>query len=760
MFAALPSLNNLKITRKLGLVMVLPIVALLTLSALLINQEYENSSQLKKLEKLVGFSPSVTSLVHELQKERGLSAAFLSSGGKASFRQKVAAQYTETDTFRKHLTEALAGFNRADYGPELSKRIDQVMANLDKLEAKRADVGALKASVGEMAKYYTGTIKSMLGSVSHMALLSDNATILGRVVGYINFLQAKEYAGQERAMGAAGFGLGQFLPKVHQRFVALIAEQDALLAVFRQFATPEQLALYDNEMQASDVSEVARMRKTAKNSVYNTDFKNTVSGSQWFDTITLKINRLKTVENKLSGDLLALSGTLAAQADTKLMTLIAGILISLALTALFSILIGRSITRPIHNITGQMNGLAANDLTVEVEGLNRKDEIGEMAKAVQVFKENALRNEQLEATQAEQQKRQDADEAEQRAQDEARAAERKLVADSFGKAMSAIATKDLSYRITEEFPASDQQLKEDFNSSIEQLAVTVDQMGVASAQILSGSSEIHNAAGDLASRTEQQAATVEETAASLEETTVAMETSSKSAKEVGNLVATTKKNAEHSGEIVRNAISAMGKIENSSTEINNIISVIEDISFQTNLLALNAGVEAARAGDAGKGFAVVAQEVRELAHRSASSAKEIKALITTSGEDVKTGASLVNETGEALESIVAEVTEINDHVASIVAAASEQSIGLAEINQSVNSIDQGTQQNAAVAEQSTAASYSLSQEVEKIDRMLQVFNTTEAGSKTKPVAASKASDPQASPARELTKKVANSFSNF
>ena len=312
--------------------------------------------------------------------------------------------------------------------------------------------------------------------------------------------------------------------------------------------------------------------------------------------------------------------------------------------------------------------------------------------------------------------------AKQQAQAEAIAAERQMVSDCFGKAMAAIAEKNLSYRIEDDLPDAYHALRDNFNYALEQLGQTVGEINGSASQIHAGSEQIRTSADDLAKRTEQQAASLEQTAAALEEITTTVKDSSKRAEEAGQLVAKTKAGAEKSGQVVQQAVAAMGAIESSSKEINNIIGVIDEIAFQTNLLALNAGVEAARAGEAGKGFAVVAQEVRELAQRSAKAAKEIKELITTSDEKVKSGVALVDQTGDALSTIVTEVNEINRNIIAIVESAREQSTALGEINTAVNAMDQSTQQNAAMVEETNASSHTLVQEVARISRMLSDFN--------------------------------------
>ncbi len=317
--------------------------------------------------------------------------------------------------------------------------------------------------------------------------------------------------------------------------------------------------------------------------------------------------------------------------------------------------------------------------------------------------------------------------AKQKAQAEAIDTERQMVSSVFGKAMEAIASKDVSYRITDDLPEAYHKLRDDFNSALEELSGTVGEINEATSQIQASAEEIRSAADDLAQRTEQQAASVEETAAALEEITTTVADSSNRAEEAGQLVQTMRENAERSGKVVRSAIDAMGKIETSSLEISSIIGVIDEIAFQTNLLALNAGVEAARAGDAGKGFAVVAQEVRELAQRSANAAKEIKDLINESGSHVKNGVALVGETGDALQQIVALVQQVSGNVSAIVEGSREQATGIREINRSVNLMDQGTQQNAAMVEECTATAHSLAQEVAHIARMLAEFQITQQG---------------------------------
>jgi methyl-accepting chemotaxis protein len=307
---------------------------------------------------------------------------------------------------------------------------------------------------------------------------------------------------------------------------------------------------------------------------------------------------------------------------------------------------------------------------------------------------------------------------------ERRAQESHVAVQAIGNGLMRLAAGELGFRLEEALADEFEPLRHDYNQSIEQFDRTFAQITASISKIDDGAREVAKAADDLSTRTEQQAASLEETAAALDQITINVTSSSKMAQDIRTVAQAATGSAETSVLVVLHAEDAMQRIEHSSSQISNIISVIDQIAFQTNLLALNAGVEAARAGDAGKGFAVVAQEVRELAQKSARAAKEIKDLIQASTAEVGSGVSLVRETGSALNAISAYILQINSHVATIAISSQEQSTGLAEVNIAVNQMDQMTQRNAAMVEESNAASASLFNEVTSLREMVCHFQTS------------------------------------
>jgi len=455
----------------------------------------------------------------------------------------------------------------------------------------------------------------------------------------------------------------------------------------------------------------------------------------------------------------------AAYSTTLTVTFVAiGLLGAILAGAIWFAITG--IAKPIQAITHSMNNLARGDADTAIPYAGRTDEIGEMAAAVEVFRTNALENRRLEQeanaqrSQSEEQRRRTAEQERIRAEAMAQATT------GLADGLKQLSAGNLGVQLTQSFAEEFEGLREDFNRSVMQLRETMTAVAESTSSIDSGSREISQSAEDLSKRTEQQAASLEETAAALDQITTNVANSSKRAEEARTVAIQANESARHSGAVVANAVDAMGKIEQSSSQISNIIGVIDDIAFQTNLLALNAGVEAARAGEAGKGFAVVAQEVRELAQRSATAAKEIKDLIRNSSAEVGNGVKLVSDTGEALKTIESYIVTINQHMDAIATSAREQSVGLSEVNTAVNQMDQVTQQNAAMVEEANAAGATLANEASRLRGLIGQFQLGGAASYqpasqrvSAPVAKAGAkSAPVTSPARSMMGKIANAFS--
>ncbi len=407
------------------------------------------------------------------------------------------------------------------------------------------------------------------------------------------------------------------------------------------------------------------------------------------------------------------------QHDTTLQLVVSAVMGCLGIAAMW--LVASGIAGPIGAMTAAMRRLAGGDLEIAVPGEGRVDEIGAMAGAVVVFRENAMANRQLEADATTQRQMSEAERQRVAEAEHRKAAETTHATMQIGLGLQHLSDGDLGFRLTEPFAADFEQLRQDFNRSLSQLAQAMSAVANSAESIDSGSREISRSADDLSRRTEQQAASLEETAAALDEITANVNSSSQRADEARKIAARANVSATESGRVVAGAVDAIHRIEQSSSQIANIIGVIDEIAFQTNLLALNAGVEAARAGDAGKGFAVVAQEVRELAQRSAQAAREIKALIQSSAEEVGHGVKLVSETGEALKTIADYVININHHMDAIAISAREQAVGLSEVNTAVNQMDQVTQQNAAMVEEANAASGALADESHTLKELIARF---------------------------------------
>ncbi|OBZ92741.1 chemotaxis protein [Pararhizobium polonicum] len=392
----------------------------------------------------------------------------------------------------------------------------------------------------------------------------------------------------------------------------------------------------------------------------------------------------------------------------------------------------RASIRPLGILTGSVETISTGNLDVSVPYLDSKNEFGGIARALAVFRENALSKRQMEIES--ESRRLETDEERTRRDLEKREMDREIdfAVNALAAGLGRLSQGDLTQQIDTPFTGRLEQLRTDFNGSVTRLQETLSHIRDNAQAIQHNGGRMLSSADALSKRTEAQAASLEETAAAVEQITATVKSSSGRAQETNRAVAETKKSADSSASVVSNAIAAMGRIEDASRQIEQIIDVIDEIAFQTNLLALNAGIEAARAGDAGKGFAVVAQEVRELAQRSAGAAKEIKTLIDKSTSEVNTGSALVQETGAVLASISQQIVAISQHVEMIATASRDQSAALQEVNGSVNQMDQMTQQNASMVAETTNASRELAGGADMLMVLVEQFRL-EQGNTLRPV---------------------------
>ena len=437
---------------------------------------------------------------------------------------------------------------------------------------------------------------------------------------------------------------------------------------------------------------------------------------------------------------------------------VAGSIIGSLLIAGF-IAIG-TITRPIRRMTDTMGVLATGNTAVAVEGAERKDEIGAMAKAVQVFKDNMIAREKAESDITEQ-RRVAEDQRSARETRERKAIEEisilcdkvvngdldtrlneadkdgflltisqrlngltgmlQQVTGELAAVTTGMAQGDLTNDIRGDYHGVFGRLKAGVNSMAEKLREIAGELNQSAAAVKDASAEISTGSQDLAQRTESQAASIEETAASMHEITATVKQNADNAQAASQLAAVARDAADKGGIVMGNVVTAMGEIEGSASKISDIVGLIDEIAFQTNLLALNASVEAARAGEAGKGFAVVAQEVRALAQRSADASREIKTLITASNGQVREGGKLVGQAGESLNEIVGAVKKVTDIVSEIAAASREQATGLEQVNTAVGSMDEMTQRNGALVEETSAAAQALSQQASQLAQLVSFF---------------------------------------
>lgn len=630
-------LKELKLVRAVFIVAMVPTLVAIFFSGQLVLQDIRQDRQLKDLSSLVSLSIKMSDLVHEQQKERGATAVFLGSKG-AKFGAKLATQRIDTNETRASFHEFVKSFDRDKFGDDFNQKFATLLKKLAELDAIRSQVDGLSISSSEAIGYYTGLNGENLDLIGNMAAMSPDPLIVSRIVGYANYLQGKERAGIERAVGANGFASVKFSPQAMDKFKSLISAQSVYNTVFLSNATDRQRTNFQQVMNANVSREVARMREIAVAGGLAGELRG-VSGEYWFDTITKKINGLKSIEDMLSGDLLSEMNGISAVAVASMW--FSAILTLLALTAAIglSIIIIRSIDISFRNVLAPMQDLAEGNLDVELPP-ETNNEIGEIVKALAVFQENGREQKRLAETQ----------EAENAT---------KL---KRGQAIEAM---------IEQFEGTVKSLLEELTNGAAQLNDT--------ATTLSGN------AADTSGRSSTVAAAAEQATTNVQTTAASAEELSASITEISHQITRATSTSSQAVEQAEQSAHIMQSLSESAEDVGNVIDLIQDIASQTNLLALNATIEAARAGEAGKGFAVVAGEVKTLASQTANATDEIAKKIAGIQEATQEAVSKIQEIG----SVINEISEASSSIAS---AVEEQSAATQEIARSAQEAAIGTQQ--------------------------------------------------------------------
>ncbi len=712
-------LTDVSVTWRLAVALAIPLVALAGLAYIEVNTTFAAYQHARHLGVVSADLGVIGDLVHALQGERAEAVGLLASKGKEhgpeleAMRTKAAPALSEMD----HVLEDM----KAEGDPTLIRHEEELAVVLAKLPQIRSATDALTIPPTEVFVYYTDLVHRLMNVSREFSLVAGARGVVGKMMAYNLLMNAKEVAGQEQNLGHTFISQGKFDDAHYLDFIGMFGSQTSLIGQYLELLPDEEREHYRQSLHTPDADAVEAIRAQMMLGGLTADLS-TLDSGEWLERSAHRIERLKELENETLGTIVVQAKGMADEEYHHLLR-VAGITGSvLTFACFFAMSLSLTVVRPLRRLTRTMNDLAQGQVEVDTIQSDSKDEIGQMGRAVTEYIALAkarMMKEREEQEAAERIKR--AAELEAARERAERAAEIAFAVDQLASGLDALSSGEIGFRLSDPFAESLDPLRTSFNGSMERLCGVMSTIRQSTGQLHGGSQELQLAADDLARRTERQAAALEEAAASISQITTAMSSSTQQAQEAGKLVREATVTAQKSGSVVSDTVKAMHHIEQSSGQIGQIISVIDEIAFQTNLLALNAGVEAARAGEAGRGFAVVAQEVRELAQRSANAAREIKSLINRSAQEVEAGVRLVNETGETLKGIEEHVMKINERVTAIVSAAQEQSGALNEISQAVSQMDQVTQQNAAMVEEASAATSSVAAEADRLNAQIALF---------------------------------------
>ncbi|MDQ2101988.1 methyl-accepting chemotaxis protein [Azospirillum isscasi] len=628
-------LSALSIRGKVLTALLLPMLGLLAFAGFTVADRWQTARAFEELQGLTDSVTRISALVHELQKERGSSALFIGSKG-SQFRAELDAQRAQTDRTLANVKALVTAPDNAR--PAFSGTLSAAMRGLDELGARRKAVDALSLPGPESFAYYTGPILALLDAATGLPHHTTDGAVGVQLVAYLNFIQGKERAGQERATGAAGFAAGRFEPPVHQRLTGLIAAQDTYFAMFRSLATAEQAALFGSMSEGAPLDAIRPMRKTALDGGPAGALEG-IQAPVWFRKATDRIEAMKTVEDRLAADLHDLTARRAADADTAFALVAALSAVGLLVTLGLAYGIIADVAGSIARVTEATHRLADGDLDVALPRTGRRDEIGTLYAALATFRANAMERRRLEAEQ-------------ERMKEQAEADKRRTL----------------------------NSLADGFENSVEHVARTVKSFATG----MQGSAEkLTSTAQDTSQRSVVMSSAAEQVSGNVHTVAAAAEELHASIGEIARQVVEASEVSRRAVQEADDTSATVQGLAAAAERIGEVGKLISAIAAQTNLLALNATIEAARAGEAGKGFAVVANEVKNLAGQTARATGDIESQVAAIQAETRKAVEAIG----AISSTIGMISNINTTVA---AAVEQQGAATREITRNVQQAASGT----------------------------------------------------------------------
>ena len=727
-------LSKFSIKQKLISIMMIPLIVVILLSVKLAYDAYSDTINLKKIEKIVILSTKIGAMVHETQKERGMTAGFLGSKG-TKFIDALPKQRENVNSKKNNLLEYLKEVDINDYDQIFRENLLEGLDLLAQINDIRSKVSSQSINTGSAIGYYTKMNGQFLNVIGTAINLSNNAKLSQRLTAYTNFLLSKERAGIERAVGSNTFARDNFGKGMQAKFISLVAQQNAYADSSSKVATSKNKDFFNNTLKGNAVDEVDRMRKILISSGKTSDFG--VDSKYWFDTITKKINLLKQIEDNFAKDII--DATKIEKDNTFFETVLFGILstfgiiltLTLARAIAFTLLIDvRNVKEGLDNFFAFIN-FEKDDL--KLIDVYSDDELGQMAKIINKNIENTKHNIQTDKDLIK-------DTIEVANKINIGHLDSRISLHSNNPQLNELKniinemlnTLDFNIKkvsdVLNSFSNMDYRPnvnKENLDGTLGKLCDDVNLLSKSFTEVLIENKKngliLSQNAGTLANNLDElsnaattQAASLEETAASLEEITSNLRQNNESSIEMASYGQKVKSSVLLGHDLANKTAKAMDEINDQTTSINEAIVVIDQIAFQTNILSLNAAVEAATAGEAGKGFAVVAQEVRNLAARSAEAAKEIKEIVGNANAKTDYGKSIASDMIKGYDELNDNISNTIRLIDNVTHASHEQEQGIIQINDSINQLDKITQINA----QNTAAADAIAKQTMNISNII------------------------------------------